>query len=101
MKRRELIALVGGVAIAWPLRARAQQAKQMRRIGVLWSISESDPLSVIRMKTFQEGLRALGWVEGRNVRFDNRWAGGDADRYPTHAAELVSLGPDVILTGST
>jgi putative ABC transport system substrate-binding protein len=98
MRRREFIALVGGVvATAWPLAARAQ----MRRIGVLSSISESDPLSVIRMKTFQEGLRALGWVEGSNVRFDNRWAGGDADRYPTHAAELVSLGPDVILTGST
>src|SRR5262245_13118365 len=73
----------------------------MRRIGVLLSIGESDPLSVTRMKSFQDGLRELGWVEGRNVRFDNRWAEGDPDRYRTHAAELVSLGPDVILASST
>jgi len=101
MKRREFIALIVGAAVAWPLAVRAQQAEQIRRIGVLLSIGESDPLSVMRVKSFQEGLRELGWVEGRNVRFDNRWAEGDADRYRRHAAELVSLGPDVILTGGT
>jgi len=100
MKRREFIGLVG-TAVAWPLAVRAQQSEQMRRIGVLSGLAESDPLSVVRIKSFQEGLRELGWVEGHNVRFDNRWAGADSDRYPTYAAELVSLGPDVILTGST
>jgi putative ABC transport system substrate-binding protein len=100
MRRRKFIALVAG-AVAWPLAVRAQQAEQMRRIGILMSIGESDPLSGMHMKSFQEGLRELGWVEGRNVRFDNRWAEGDADRYRTYAAELVSLGPDVILTSST
>ena len=89
------------MAVGWPPSARAQQAEQMRRIGVLLSTSESDPLAGKRMKSFQEGLRELGWIEGRNVRFDNRWAEGDAHRYGAYAAELVSLGPDVILTGGT
>jgi putative ABC transport system substrate-binding protein len=101
MKRRKFLAHIVGAAVAWPLAARAQQAEQMRRIGILMSIGESDPLSVMHMKSFQEGLRELGWVEGRNVRFDYRWAEGDADRYRTYAAELVNLGPDVILTSST
>src|SRR5262245_16603076 len=100
MRRRKFIALAAG-AVAWPLAVRAQQAEQMRRIGVLSGLAESDPLSVMQMKSFQEGLRELGWVEGRNIRLDYRWAGADADRYRTYAAELVSLGPDVILTGST
>src|SRR5262249_4107847 len=100
MRRRNFIALAAG-AVTWPLAVRAQLAEQIRRIGVLLSIGESDPLSVMRMKSFQEGLRELGWLEGRNVRFDNRWAEADADRYRTYAAELVSLGPDVILASST
>jgi hypothetical protein len=100
MRRRKFIALVAG-AVAWPLAVRAQQAEQIRRIGILMSIGESDPLSVMHMKSFQQGLRELGWVEGRNVRFDYRWAEGDADRYRTYAAELVKPRPDVILTSST
>jgi len=101
MRRRQFIALVGGAMVAWPLAVCAQQYEQIRRIGVLLPAAEGDSLYVMRMKLFQEGLRELGWVEDRNVRFDYRWTEGDADRYRTYAAELVSLGPDVILTGGT
>ena len=65
MRRREFIALAGGVA-AWPLTARTQQAERMRRVGVLMGIAEDDPAGQARLAAFRQGMRQLGWTEGRN-----------------------------------
>src|ERR1700730_3762325 len=97
MKRREFISLLGGAVATWPLAARAQQPDRMRRIGVLMNLSEDDPEAQRLVATFREGLAQLGWTEGRNLRIDNRWSAGDIERIRRYAAELVSLGPDVIL----
>jgi putative ABC transport system substrate-binding protein len=94
-KRRELITLLGGAA-AWPLAVRAQQAERVRRIGVLMGVAD-DAEGQARVKALQQGLKELGWIEGRNVRIDYRWTGGDATRIRTYAAELVKLSPDVIV----
>jgi putative tryptophan/tyrosine transport system substrate-binding protein len=99
MRRREFIALVGGTAAACPFAARAQQSGQMRRIGVLMSVEADDPLGQVRLKSFLEGLRMPGWIEGKNVRVDTCWGGGKAERYRSCAAELIGLAPDVILAG--
>src|SRR5271169_7051327 len=101
MKRREFVTLLSGVAVAWPLAARAQQADRMRRVGVLEARAADDPEGQARLAVFLQGLQELGWTDGRNVRIDHRWAAADADRSRTYAAELVALAPDVILaTGS-
>jgi ABC-type uncharacterized transport system substrate-binding protein len=96
-RRREFITLLGGVAAAWPLVARAQQSDQTRRIGVVMSLAENDPEGLARVAAFVQGLQQLGWTAGRNVRIDTRWGAGDADRIRKYAAELVALAPDVIL----
>jgi len=80
-----------------PLVARAQQADQVRRIGVLMQLAENDPQSRIEVAAFLRGLQELGWSEGRNLRIDTRWSGGDADRIRKNAAELVALAPEVVL----
>jgi hypothetical protein len=80
VKRREFITLLGGAAAAWPLAAGAQQPANLHRIGVLMGIAESDPESHGRVATFQQTLQELGWIEARNVRFDVRYSGGDAER---------------------
>jgi putative ABC transport system substrate-binding protein len=101
MKRREFIALLGGAAAAWPLSARAQQPDRVRRIGVLNAYSENDREVTRRFAALQQGLAQLGWVEGRNLRFDHRWAAGDAVRMRTYATELVSLNLDLLVASST
>jgi len=95
--RRELLAAFGGAAAAWPLAASAQQPGTLRRIGVLIQVAEGDPQARIEVATFLRGLQELGWNEGRNLRIDTRWGGGDADRIRKYAAELVALGPEVVL----
>jgi putative ABC transport system substrate-binding protein len=96
VKRREFITLLGGAAGAWPLAARAQQTGPMRRVGVLMGVAD-DAEGQGRVKALQQGLQELGWIEGRNVRIDYRWTGGDATRIRPYAAELVKLSPDVIV----
>jgi putative ABC transport system substrate-binding protein len=96
MKRRNFMSLLGGAA-AWPFAARAQQPEPMRRVGVLMQIAEGDAESKIQVAEFLRELRELGWVVGRNVKLDTRWAGGDSDRIRKYAAELVALAPDVVL----
>ena len=91
MKRREFITLLGGAA-AWPLMARAQQGERARRIGVLMSTAANDPLGKARIAAFLHGLQQLGWTDGRNVRIDTRWGGGNADDIRKYAAELAALG---------
>jgi putative ABC transport system substrate-binding protein len=100
MRRREFIAGLGGAA-AWPMVARAQQSSRMRRIGVLINLAADDPEGQARFTAFAQGLQEAGWTDGRNVRIDTRWAGGDADRARKYAAELVALAPDVILAATS
>jgi putative tryptophan/tyrosine transport system substrate-binding protein len=96
MNRRECILALGGAA-AWPLAARAQQGEQTRRIGVLIQVAEGDPQARIEVAAFLRGLQELGWSEGRNLRVETRWGGGDAGRIRKYAAELVALAPEVVL----
>ena len=96
MRRREFITLVGGAA-AWPMVARAQQNERVRRIGVLVASPVDDAEWQARLAAFNEGLAQLGWIEGRNVRVDTRWATTNAAEVRKHAGELAALAPDVIL----
>jgi putative ABC transport system substrate-binding protein len=96
MRRREFIRLGSGAVIAWPLAARAQQGERVRRIGTLTGIAD-EPMTQARLAAFRQGLQQLGWTDGRNVQFDYRWGGGDADNTRKAAAELAALAPDVIL----
>jgi putative tryptophan/tyrosine transport system substrate-binding protein len=100
MNRRDLITLLGGAAAAWPLAGRAQQAA-MPRVGALFGISENDPEGRDRIDAFRHGLEKLGWIAGKNVQLESRWAGGDTERLKAQAAELVRLKPDVLLAGAT
>ena len=97
MKRREFISLIGSVAAAWPLAARAQEPGRMRRVGVLLALFDSDLESQPRIAAFQRELENLGWTEGRNIQIEYRWASGDADRFRDLAAELVETRPDVVV----
>ena len=99
MRRREFITLLGGAAVVWPLAARAQ-TKQMRRIGVLMGLVAGDPEAQSRVVAFESGLRDLGWVKGRNLLIEYRWA-GDGNVLRDHAAELLAMAPDLILANST
>jgi putative ABC transport system substrate-binding protein len=101
MNRRQFITLLGGAAV-WATRgARAQQGDRVRRIGVLMPGGENDPVPGPFSRAFTQALAGLGWTDGRNVRMDLRWAGGDINRIRALAQELVRLQPDVILTSST
>jgi putative tryptophan/tyrosine transport system substrate-binding protein len=95
VKRREFIAFLGGAAAAWPLAARGQQ--RMRHIGVLVPGVANDPVWQARIGAFQQALALSGWIIGRNVRIDIRWATTDAAAIRREAEELAALAPDVIL----
>jgi putative ABC transport system substrate-binding protein len=99
--RREFIGLVGGAAVAWPLAARAEQAGGMRRIGVLLSLSDSDPEGRLRLEAFRQGLENHGWTEGRNIQIEYRRTGSSPERARTYAAELVAMDPEVIFAAPT
>jgi putative tryptophan/tyrosine transport system substrate-binding protein len=99
VRRREFIAGLGGAA-AWSASSRGQQAS-VRRIGVLMSYDENDAEARARLSALTQALADLGWTDGRNVRMHLRWAGGDTNRIPALAQELVGLQPDIILTHST
>jgi len=97
--RRELLAALGGAAVAWPLAARAQQPERMRRIGFLIGIGD-DAEARARSAAFQQGLAALGWIEGRNVEIVARFGGADPERNRAHVAEMIALGPDIVVTSN-
>jgi putative tryptophan/tyrosine transport system substrate-binding protein len=101
MQRRQFIMLLGGAAVAWPVVARAQQPARTRRIGVLMSSGDDDLYNQTRVAMLRQGLEKLGWIEGRNVQIDYRWAAGEPNLAKGHAAELVGLSPDVIVANST
>ena len=100
LKRREFITLLGG-AVAWPLAARAQAPERMKRIGVLMGVPANDAEYQAFLAAFREGLQELGWQEGRNVRFDYRWAVSDLELIKRSAKELIALQPDLIVSSGT
>jgi putative ABC transport system substrate-binding protein len=97
--RRQFISALGGMALAWPVVAQAQQG--MRRIGVLIALAENDPEGQLRIAAFRRGLQNRGWEEGHNIHIDYRWSGGNAKLLPEYATELVELKPDVLFAGQT
>jgi putative tryptophan/tyrosine transport system substrate-binding protein len=99
MRRREFVTMLGGAA-AWPLVTRAQQGERVRRIGMLMASTADDPEYQARIAAFQQGLQQLGWSDGRNVRIDARWATTKPEDIRRHAAELVALAPDVLVSGT-
>jgi putative ABC transport system substrate-binding protein len=101
MRRREFITLIGGAAAMWPLAADGQKAERMRRLGVLMAASEDDPLMQARITAFRQALAELGWTEGRNLKIEWRWTGGDITRVREYASELVRLAPDVLVANGT
>jgi putative tryptophan/tyrosine transport system substrate-binding protein len=101
MQRRQFIMLIAGAAVTRPLAARAQQPERTRLIGVLMSVEENDPEGKTELSRFTQGLAESGWTDGRNLRMEVRWGGGDVNRTRTFAKELVALQPDVILAQGT
>src|SRR5262245_48555251 len=98
MRRREFITLLGGAAAAWPVAAGAQQGERARRVGVLMPFVAGDPEAEARKPVFEQTLRQLGWTLGANLSIEYRLSGGDPESIRRHAAELVALAPDVIVT---
>jgi ABC-type uncharacterized transport system substrate-binding protein len=101
MKRREFITGLFGATATWPLVASAQQPERMRRIGMLTGIADDDAQTKARTTAFLQELQKFGWTQGRNLRIDLRAGAGSATTARKYAAELVALGPDVILATGT
>ena len=99
MKRRDFIVLVGGATV-WPLGALALP-ERMRRIGVLMVWPESDPEAQAQIAAFRDGLRSLGWAEGRNIKLDVRWSSTEVAVIQRFAKDLTGLQPDVFLATGT
>ena len=100
VRRREFITMLGGAA-AWPIAARAQQPDQVPAIGMLIGYAEDNPETQARLAGFREGLGRLGWIEGRNVRIDYRFATWGPDQAQLFAKELIALRPNVLVGNST
>jgi putative ABC transport system substrate-binding protein len=100
MRRRKFITLVGAGAL-WPLAVHAQQPERMRRVAVLLGLGEKDPEGVSRAKAFRQGMRDLGWIEGRNVQIEYRFAGSNLELIDNYVVELIKLAPDVIVANGT
>ena len=100
MRRREFMTLLGGAAATWALAAQAEQSEPIRRIGVLLPASADDSQFPIWIGAFLQALGLSGWIIGRNVRIDTRWATTNAAEIRRHAAELAALAPDVLVAGT-
>jgi putative ABC transport system substrate-binding protein len=101
MRRRDFIKGIVGSASAWPVAARAQQPAHLRQVAILRAEVAGDPEGLRNSAALVQGLEALGWTPGRNVRIEQRWAGGSVDAMKALARELVALEPDVIVVIST
>ena len=101
MRRRDFITLLGGAMAAWPLGAHAQQREQIRRIGVLSSLAETDLEAQTWDAAFRKQLDELGWADGRNLHIEYRWGAGSVERMQLFAKELIRVNPEVILSFST
>jgi ABC-type uncharacterized transport system substrate-binding protein len=99
MRRREFIAALGGAA-TFAFTARADNPERLRRVGVLIYGAEDDPVTATRVDGLRQGLQKLDWVEGRNLQIEFRFGAADPGRIRAYAKELVSLAPDVIVTGA-
>ena len=97
MRRREFITLLAGAAAAWPLAARAQQGERMRRVGILMPYRKGDAEIDVRVRALRQELGKLGWTDGANVQFDERWPADDMDRVRSEAATLIASSPDAII----
>jgi putative ABC transport system substrate-binding protein len=100
MRRREFIALIGG-ATACPLTARAQQRERVRHVGVLMGTGEDDQQTGPFLNAFKQGLQELGWIEGRNIQVDYRFAASDVDRMQRLVTELVDTHSELIVAHAT
>jgi ABC-type uncharacterized transport system substrate-binding protein len=100
MRRREFISLLGGATTAWPFATRAQQPDRIRRVGFLISNAETDQEARNWITAFERRFAELGWTDGRNVRIEYRFGGGDATRMPQLAKELLELRPDAVLAAT-
>src|SRR5262245_7552752 len=96
MRRREFLKVVTGAAACWPIEARAQQSKAVRRVGVLTGAAGPD--SSARLAVFLQALAQFGWIEGQNIRLEIRQGGGSVENIRRYARELAALAPDVIVT---
>ncbi len=101
MNRRDVIALLGSAAAAWPFAARAQQPAGLRRVGVAMLYEEGNQEAQALVAAFREALVKLGWTEGRNIEFECRWTGIDPNRVQQASKELVALQPDLIVSSSS
>jgi putative tryptophan/tyrosine transport system substrate-binding protein len=101
MKRREFITMVGGAAASWPFATEAQQSDRVKHVGVLFVRAPNDPEGQIHAQVFEQEMQKLGWAKDHNVRFDYRWAAGDAERISAFAKELVDTRSDVIIGHTT
>jgi len=101
MRRREFIKLVGGAAAAWPLSVNAQPSAKIPRIGLMVTGSLQSPEARVQLDAFRQGLRQLGYTEGRNIAIEYRGADGRIERFPNLAAELVRLEVDLIFAANT
>jgi putative tryptophan/tyrosine transport system substrate-binding protein len=99
VRRRDFTAVIGGAAL-WSLTGHAQQPEHTRRIGVLIAFPENDPNTQAYVTAFAQALARLGWIEGKNIRIDYRFAAGDPALFKSYAAELVGLSPDAILAST-
>ena len=99
MNRREFVRLLGGAAATVPFAAHAQQGERVRRIGVLMHTNPDNPDSQVRLAALRQGLQQAGWSIGRNLRIDISWSSGDVPRLQKGAADLIALGPDVVVAG--
>jgi putative tryptophan/tyrosine transport system substrate-binding protein len=97
MRRRQFIMLLGGAAAAWPFAAHAQQAGAVRRVGIVMPFARGDAEYSARVRAFLEELEKLGWHDGRNIRFDERWTTDNMDIVRAEATSLMASNPDVIL----
>ena len=100
MRRRDFIKAIISSAAGWPCVALAQTSEGMRRIAVLIGVAD-DPEGRARLVAFREGMKSLGWIEGRNIHFEVRFAEGRAELSRTYAAEIVALSPDLIVASGT
>src|SRR5262245_66355666 len=92
--RREFIALVGGAAVVWPLAARAQRPGRVRRVGIVMPFAKGDSEGEARIRAFKQELAKLGWTDGGNIQFDERWPADNMDLVRT---SLVASNPDIIV----
>jgi putative tryptophan/tyrosine transport system substrate-binding protein len=97
MRRRDFIRAIAGLATSWPLALGAQQIDRVRRVGVLMPYAKGDAENETRVQALKRKLADLGWVQGRNVQFDERWTTDNMDTLRSQAASLMVSNPDVVV----